>query len=72
MFEFEIKMNKWKQMSADRMEICNKCEHLDKTLYTCNKCGCFMKAKTLLVNSECPIGKWGKATDTPDTVEPPK
>lgn len=44
--------------SKERLEICSECEHLDKTLYTCKQCGCFMKAKTMFPSSKCPIEKW--------------
>jgi hypothetical protein len=40
-----------------RVNICKQCEFLTK--YTrCEKCGCFMKLKTMLGPSKCPIGKW--------------
>ena len=42
------------------MDLCNGCEFLTKTTKQCEKCGCFMTAKTRLANAECPIGKWGK------------
>ncbi len=41
-----------------RLEICMSCEHLNKRLVKCNKCGCFMKLKTTLKQAKCPIGKW--------------
>lgn len=49
--------------SSRRIDICNKCEHLNvKGLRMfrnmCNKCGCFMPAKVKLQNSNCPEGKW--------------
>ena len=72
MFDFEIKMNKWRQMSKDRLDICEKCEHLDKKLYVCKECGCFMKAKTLLIGAECPIGKWGPGETVSNKTDSPK
>lgn len=41
-----------------RLEICNKCEWLNKRLQKCRQCGCFMKLKSTLKVAECPIGKW--------------
>jgi len=43
---------------ASRFKHCIQCPHLIKRTSTCKKCGCFMKIKTKLVNSKCPIGKW--------------
>lgn len=47
------------EVAAERMTICNACEHLNETTKTCKECGCFMTAKTKLPNATCPIGKWG-------------
>jgi hypothetical protein len=44
--------------SDARMNICLSCPHLSSKIYQCDKCGCFMKAKTKLKNVSCPIGKW--------------
>jgi hypothetical protein len=41
-----------------RLDICMSCEHLNKRMVKCNKCGCFMKLKTTLQGAKCPIGKW--------------
>jgi hypothetical protein len=43
-----------------RYDICLSCEHLTQLTAQCKKCGCFMKAKTYIPGTECPIGKWGK------------
>ena len=40
-----------------RINICSQCEFLKKHT-RCEKCGCFMKVKTKLGFSKCPIGKW--------------
>lgn len=45
-------------LMKSRLEICMGCEHLNKRLVKCNKCGCFMKLKTTLKSAKCPIGKW--------------
>lgn len=41
-----------------RLEICKACEYFRQKTQTCKKCGCFMKLKTTLERSKCPIGKW--------------
>lgn len=41
-----------------RLEICNDCPRLFKKTWTCKECGCFMKIKARLENSECPLKKW--------------
>ena len=30
----------------DRLDICKKCEHLNKMLSVCKKCGCIVQLKT--------------------------
>lgn len=45
-------------ISDSRLEICKTCDFFRPKTQTCKKCGCFMKAKTLLLNAKCPIGKW--------------
>lgn len=45
-------------ISNKRFQICKECPELIKLTKTCKKCGCFMKAKTLLEAATCPIGKW--------------
>ena len=44
--------------SSLRMSVCLECPHLSHTLLQCEKCGCFMKAKTKLKTAKCPINKW--------------
>lgn len=41
-----------------RYNICLLCPELIKSTKQCKKCGCFMKAKTKIKSSRCPIGKW--------------
>lgn len=63
MVKLDTVFTRAKELSEKRLEICNTCEHLEKNLMRCNKCGCFMNFKTLLPIAECPIGKWGKKDD---------
>ena len=44
-------------LAFNRIKICQGCEHLMKHT-RCAKCGCFMRVKTRLAHSKCPIGKW--------------
>ena len=39
-----------------RYNICLKCPERNND--RCTLCGCFIKTKTILKNSECPVGKW--------------
>ena len=45
-------------LKAERMAICRECPDFIKSIGQCSRCGCFMHVKTLLKNSECPLGKW--------------
>jgi hypothetical protein len=56
--------NERNKKAKERLEICNSCEHLDKTMVTCKKCGCFMKLKTLFPDSKCPEEKWNDYKET--------
>lgn len=46
------------QVSNNRMDICIECPELIKITNQCKKCGCFMKLKTQIESSKCPLGKW--------------
>jgi anaerobic ribonucleoside-triphosphate reductase len=46
------------ETATKRIEICNSCEYLSTTTKRCQKCGCFMFAKTKLLFAQCPIDKW--------------
>ena len=41
-----------------RRALCNECEY--RFGLNCKKCGCFIKAKTKVATTSCPVGKWGK------------
>ena len=45
-------------VSGMRFDICKGCDFFRPKTQTCQKCGCFMKAKSMLLNAKCPIGKW--------------
>tara|TARA_R110000751_G_scaffold82534_2_gene166050 strand:+ start:2211 stop:2453 length:243 start_codon:yes stop_codon:yes gene_type:complete len=45
-----------KHIIKHRLSICETCPH--KVENRCKACGCFLKAKTALLNSTCPIKKW--------------
>lgn len=47
-----------KAISEKRLNICKTCEHLVPLINVCGKCGCFLGAKTLIMQHKCPIGKW--------------
>lgn len=50
-------------IKKDRLEICQKCEHVDKEKVKCLMCGCKLSIKTGWTTSSCPIEKWGKVND---------
>jgi len=51
-------------VSAERMNICNECEHISTKHNTirldvhCTNCGCTLSAKTKCLTCECPFKKW--------------
>ena len=50
-----------KEERARRLEICRKCEHIDKPntkLERCLKCGCVLAFKSALNALHCPLSKW--------------
>jgi hypothetical protein len=47
-------------LAKQRFNVCNSCDDLQKPLDMCKHCGCFMKAKTRLVEATCPLNKWEK------------
>jgi hypothetical protein len=49
-----------KKISHERLEICRECPSYNSSIDQCKECGCFMKVKTMFVDSVCPINKWGK------------
>ena len=56
------------EIRKERLDLCEGCEHYFKPTGTCKKCGCFMRIKTTLAYTECPIGLWQKTEE----VEQPK
>jgi hypothetical protein len=49
-----------KQLGVSRLLVCADCKEFERKWGRCKQCGCFMKAKALLVAAKCPIGKWRK------------
>jgi len=45
-------------VAKDRFDICKSCPELTELTSRCKKCGCFMKLKTTIAQSQCPLGKW--------------
>jgi len=50
-------------VSKKRLEICQTCEHFVQRTSKCEKCGCFMEYKSLMMSSKCPIDKWKEEID---------
>ncbi len=63
MVELVTKWTERAKKARERLDICVECEHFEKQLCVCKKCGCFMKAKTMFPSSSCPVGKWDKYTE---------
>ncbi len=47
------------EVSQERLKICGGCEYYLKDRDKCEKCGCFMAFKTMVMSASCPIDKWG-------------
>lgn len=45
---------------ARRMDLCRTCEHFQPTLTQCGICGCFLEAKTRLINFHCALDQIGE------------
>lgn len=41
-----------------RLDICETCEHQNKTIKACTQCACILPWKTWFLKASCPIGKW--------------
>jgi len=41
-----------------RLSICFGCDYFQANSKRCQKCGCFMVAKTKMKSAKCPIDKW--------------
>jgi predicted metal-binding protein len=48
-----------KTIAKERMLVCFECEKYIKATTQCKECGCVMLLKTLLMDSSCPLNKWG-------------
>jgi len=47
------------QLTANaRYKVCEQCRHFKPKIKQCDLCGCFMKIKTKIIFTECPIHKW--------------
>lgn len=45
-------------VKLSRLVICNDCDNFNQTIKTCKQCGCYMPAKAMFADSECPDKKW--------------
>jgi hypothetical protein len=48
------------EKAQERLVTCLQCDKFLKVTRQCRECWCFMPAKVILSNAECPINKWGK------------
>lgn len=47
------------QNKVERLAVCEGCQHYNKQINRCLKCGCNMSLKTMYAGSRCPINRWG-------------
>lgn len=47
----------------ERYNICKSCEKFT-IVKTCTECNCVMPVKVVWADSECPLGKWSKVTES--------
>ena len=56
-------------VSQERLKICSTCPYYENMIGRCQKCGCFMEFKTLMMEASCPIGKWKDNKEEEDKCE---
>jgi len=44
--------------SEERLKVCATCDELDRHRGVCRACGCFVRAKSMLTQADCPKAKW--------------
>lgn len=49
------------QTKQERLNICKTCTEFTVSMRTCKQCGCYMPAKAMFAESNCPINLWDKA-----------
>jgi hypothetical protein len=47
-----------RDVSRQRLEICEGCERFQEKSRICDLCGCYMPLKTTMSNMKCPIDRW--------------
>ena len=47
------------KLSEQRMTLCKGCPFFAHSVSICNVCGCYMPAKTKVLEASCPEEKWG-------------
>lgn len=46
------------EIADERMKVCKECLDFQPLVSRCSMCGCIMAAKTKMMQSACPAGKW--------------
>ena len=46
------------EYAKKRYKTCKECVEFNNTVKVCTVCYCFMPAKVLIKNINCPLGKW--------------
>lgn len=47
-----------KEEAQERYNICKQCDSFIPLTSQCKECGCLMKIKAKIRNSDCPLSKW--------------
>ena len=47
-------------VAADRLAICEGCDHYIQDSGQCDICLCYMKLKCAMANMRCPLDKWSE------------
>lgn len=50
------------EQTAERLAICQECEHHDPDRDRCSVCGCGLSLKASWADQSCPLEKWGPVT----------
>lgn len=51
------------ELASLRMDVCNSCQFKSTVTNRCKACGCYLPAKTRVLDQKCPKNKWKKVID---------
>ena len=47
-----------RELSKERLAVCKLCPKRNRYLDQCTECGCFLPAKSRVIDADCPLGLW--------------